>query len=327
MNIVVAGAGAWGKNHLKTLHGLGALAGVVEVEGTSRARVERDYPGLPVWDRLDQAFGHGVPVDGIVIATPAPTHLPLAAQALRAGYGVLVEKPMTLETADAQFLVDEARAAGRTLMVGHLLLYQPAVRELKRLLDAGTIGRCLRIHQERTNHGRARSTENALWSLAPHDVAVLLHLLGQAPRTVTASGAAFLQPGIHDDVHVEMDFGGGRSAHIHVSWYWPGKGRTLRVLGERGMLVYDEEDQSLTLHRKHLQGGGGGDRLAPVDEGTLRLYEGAGEPLRLEDEHFLHCLATGATPVSDGPSGVEVIRVLERADAQLRGIPTQKEQP
>jgi predicted dehydrogenase len=234
---------------------------------------------------------------------------------------------MTLEARDAQLLVDEARTAGRTLMVGHLLLYQPAVRELKRLLDAGAIGAVHRIHQERTNHGRVRSTENVLWSLAPHDVAVLLHLLGEAPCAVSASGASFLQPGIHDDVHLEMRFGSGRSAHIHVSWYWPGRGRCLRVLGEHGMLVYDEEDQSLTLHRKHLLGGDAGDRLAPVDEGSFRLFEGVAEPLRLEDEHFLQCLATGATPVSDGRSGVAVIRVLERAEAQLRELPTQQEQP
>ncbi|BDU71217.1 Gfo/Idh/MocA family protein [Mesoterricola silvestris] len=319
VKVAVAGAGAWGRNHLRVLHGLGALAGAVEVCEASRERVRQDFPGLPVWGSLAEAFRHGGALDGVVIATPAPTHADLAGEALREGRGVLVEKPMTLEAREAAGLVDQAEGAGRVLMVGHLLLYQPAVRELKRLLDSGILGRVHRIHQERTNLGRVRSTESALWSLAPHDVAVLVHLMGEAPVRVSADGAAFLQPGVHDDVHLELGFTGGRSAHVHVSWYWPGRGRGLRVLGERGMLVYDEEDQSLVLHRKRLHGGDCPRRLETVDDGSVRVFEGPGEALRLEDEHFLHCLATGATPTSDGRSGLDVIRVLERADAQLLG--------
>jgi predicted dehydrogenase len=231
---------------------------------------------------------------------------------------VLVEKPMTLETPQAQELVALAQAAGRPLMVGHLLLYQPAVQELKRLLAAGAVGRVLRIHQERLNHGRVRATENVLWSLAPHDLAVLCYLMDGAPRKVRAVGAAFLQNGIHDDVHLELGFGARRSAHIHAAWYWPGKRRGLRVLGEEGMIAYNESDQSLTLHRKRLAGGDPPAGLAPVDEGSERVFEGQGDVLRLEDQHFLDCLETGATPLSDGRSGVDVVRILEEADAQLR---------
>jgi predicted dehydrogenase len=172
-----------------------------------------------------------------------------------------------------------------------------------------------------------RDTENVLWSLAPHDVAVLCLLMGGGPRAVRACGAAFLQPGIHDDIHLELNFSGGRSAHIHSAWYWPGKRRGLRVLGDEGMIAYNESDQSLTLHRKRLKGGDPPAGLAPVDEGSERVFEGQGEPLRLEDQHFLDCLASGAAPLSDGRSGVEVVRVLEEADAQLRQflIQTNKE--
>jgi predicted dehydrogenase len=240
----VAGAGAWGRNHVRTLQNLGVLAGVVEVSEACGDRVRRDFPGLPVWTSLQEAFSQAA-LDGVVIATPAPTHAALAVAALRAGKGVLVEKPMTLDVREAEILVEEAQASGGVLMVGHLLLYQPAIRELKRLLDGGALGRIHRIHQERTNFGKVRASESALWSLAPHDLAVLIHLLGGRPREVVATGAAFLQPGIQDDVHLELDFGSGRSAHVHVSWFWPAKGRRLRVLGERGMIVYDEEDQSL----------------------------------------------------------------------------------
>jgi len=321
--VAVAGCGAWGRNHVRTFHELGALAGVVEVLPALRERIQADYPGVPVWGSLEQAFAHA---DGIVIATPAPSHAALAARALRVGKGVLVEKPMTLGVRDAQALVALAQGAGRPLLVGHLLLYQPAIRELKRMLEFGTVGRVLRIHQERLNHGRVRNTENVLWSLAPHDVAVLCHLMGGGPREVRATGAAFLQPGIHDDIHLELGFSGGRSAHIHSAWYWPGKRRGLRVLGDEGMIAYNESDQSLTLHRKRLKGGDPPAGLAPVDDGSERVFEGHGEALRLEDQHFLDCLA-GAAPLADGRSGVEVVRVLEEADAQLRQslIPTQKE--
>jgi len=314
-SVAVIGCGAWGRNHVRTFLELGALAGVVEVLPSLRERIQAEYPGVPVWGSLEQAFGRA---DGIVIATPAPSHGALAARALAAGKGVMVEKPMTLDVRAARELVALAAAAGRPLMVGHLLMYQPAIRELKRLLEGGAVGRVLRIHQERLNHGRVRNTENVLWSLAPHDVAVLCMLMGGAPRTVRACGAAFLQPGIHDDIHLELNFSAGRSAHIHSAWYWPGKRRGMRVLGDEGMIAYNESDQSLTLHRKRLKGGDPPAGLAPVDEGSERIYEGQGEPLRLEDQHFLDCLTSGAAPLSDGRSGVEVVRVLEEADAQLR---------
>ena len=313
--VAVVGCGAWGRNHVRTFHQLGSLAGVVEVLPSLREKVRAEYPGIPVWASLDQAFAHA---EGIVIATPAPSHAVLAVQALEAGQGVLVEKPMTLGVMEAQELVGAAEEAGKPLMVGHLLMYQPAIQELKRLLDTGAVGRVLRIHQERLNHGRVRNTENVLWSLAPHDLAVLGYLMGGEPESVRATGAAFLQAGIHDDVHLELTYGCGRSAHIHVAWYWPGKRRGMRVLGEAGMIAYNEADQSLTLHRKHLQGGDPPAGLAPVDEGFERVFTGEGEALRLEDQHFLHCLASGAPPLSDGRSGVAVIRALEEADGQLR---------
>ena len=312
--VAVVGCGAWGRNHVRTFQELGSLAGVVEVLPSLRERIQAEFPGVPVWSTLEQAFDHA---EGMVIATPAPSHGALASRALAAGKGVLVEKPMTLGSAEARELVRAAQAAGRPLMVGHLLMYQPAVQELKRKLDAGAVGRVMRIHQERLNHGRVRSTENVLWSLAPHDMAVLCFLMGAGPQTVRASGAAFLQPGIHDDVHLEMGFSAGRSAHIHAAWYWPGKRRGLRVLGDEGMIAYNEADQSLTLHRKRLKGGEPPAGLSPVDEGSERIYEGQGEALRLEAQHFIHCLATGEAPLSDGWSGVEVVRVLEEADGQL----------
>jgi len=322
--VAVVGAGPWGRNHVRTLQALGSLAGVVETSPPLRERLKADYPGLPVWSSMPMAFPH---VQGVVIATPAATHAGLASEALEAGLGVLVEKPMTLDAAHAQELVGIAAHTGRPLMVGHLLLYQPAIQELKRQLDAGAVGRVLRIDQERLNHGRVREQEDVLWSLGPHDVAVLLHLMGEPPAALAAAGASFLPPGHLDDVHLELAFSGGRSAHIHLGWYWPQQRRGLRVLGDQGMLVYDEADQSLTLHRKRLKGGAGADRLAPVDEGAVLLHLGQGEALVREDQHFLDCLRSNGRPLSDGQSGVDVIRVLARADALLRQGPRSKENP
>jgi predicted dehydrogenase len=300
---------------VRTLHALGALGGVVEASSSLREKFHQDYPGIKVWTTIQEALPH---VPGFVIATPAASHVSLATVALAAGKGVLVEKPMALEVQGAEDLVQAAANSQRTLMVGHLLMYQPAIQKLKSLLEVGTIGRVFRIHQERLNLGRVRETENVLWSLGPHDVAVLLYLMGEAPIGVKAAGASFLQSGIHDDVHLELRFTFNRSAHVHASWYWPEQRRCLRVFGETGMIVYDEEHQTLTLHRKHLTGGEGAGRLATVDFGVFPLFEGHGEPLRLEDQHFLDCLASGGKPLSDGESGLAVIRVLERADRQLK---------
>lgn len=319
--VAVVGAGPWGWNHVRTFQALGALAGVVEADPGVAARVRAQCPGLPVWDGLAAALDGCEAVEGVVIATPAPTHASLACEALVRGRGVLVEKPMTLGSRDAAHLVELAEARNLVLMVGHLPLFQPALRELKALLDRGALGRVLRIHLERLGLGRVRETEDVLWSLAPHDVAVLLHLMGGPPRSVTAAGAAHLQPGIHDDVHLEFDFICGRSAHVHVSWYWPARSRMLRVMGEEGMAVLDEGDQTLTLHRKRLAGGAGPGRLAALDEGAEVLFRGGGQPLTAEDALFLHCLATGARPFNDGQSGLDVVRVLERASAQLCHLP------
>jgi predicted dehydrogenase len=313
--VAVVGAGAWGRNHVWTFHSLNALAGVVETSDELRRKWQEELPGIRVWESLKQALPFAT---GVVIATPADTHADLASQALAAGKGVLVEKPMALEAKGAEAMLLEAQIAGGTLMVGHLLLYQPAIARLKELIDAGTIGQVYRISQERLKHGRVRATESALWSFAPHDVAVLLYLMDGPPVEVNATGACFLQPGIHDDVHLELTFSGDRSAHIHAGWYWPCKRATLQVFGSTGMLVYDEADQTLTLHRKHLAGGRDLDRLKPVDAGTFPLFQGHGEPLLLEDQHFLDCLASGERPRSDGQSGLEVVRVLEWADFQLK---------
>lgn len=310
VRVAVLGAGQWGSNLIRTFHELGALAAVAEPDAARRSRVAEQYPDVITLSRPEDVWSS--PLPGIAIATPAPTHFELARQALEAGKHVFVEKPLTLTSKDAEELVRIAEERGRALMVGHLLLYQPAIRWIKQQIDMGLIGRVVSLHQERLSLGRVRTAENAMWSLGVHDVAVLLYLVGQQPVHLSASGHRVLQPEVDDDVKVEFFFVDGVRAHLHSSWLWPEKRRKLTIIGMEGMLVYDELVQTVTLHRKSVTS-----NLEAIDGGSEVVFVGEGEPLRLECEHFLDVVRTGRRPLSDGRMGLEVVRILEEAQKQL----------
>lgn len=305
MNVGVVGAGAWGKNIVKTLHEIGVLAGVSEVSAEKRHEVREQY-GVPVVGDPEELIELGL--DAVCIAAPAPVHHPLAKMFLLEGLHVFVEKPLTLSVAEAEELVELADQNQRILMVGHLLLYQPAVQFIKDYIEEGHLGQVHSLNHDRLNLGRARKVENVLWSLGVHDVAVSLFLAGQSPSQVAASGQCVLQQTIEDDVRLCLTFPNGAVSHIHSSWLWPATRRRLTVIGEKGMLVYDEMVQTVTLHKKGINGD-----LTNRNDGEEIVFEGAGQPLTLELEHFLECCSTGEQPISCGASGLEVIRVLEQA--------------
>lgn len=307
---VVLGAGGWGVNLIRTLRDLGALAAVVEIDPSRRAKIASEYPEVPVLASPEELWDSDWPA--VVIATPAHTHYELARQALLAQKDVFVEKPLTLTSSEAEDLVGLAQERERILMVGHLLMYQSAIRWIKERLDHGLIGQVVGLHQERLNLGRARSVENALWSLGVHDVAVLLFLAGRAPRRVRAFGQRVLQPTIEDDVYITLEFPHNVVAHLHCSWLWPEKRRRLTIIGTAGMLVYDELQQTVTLHRKQISPG-----LEVRDEGSEVVFIGDGRPLTIECQQFLHSVRTRSKPLSDGESGLQVIRVLEEAQRLL----------
>ena len=213
---------------------------------------------------------------------------------------------MTLSSKEASALVDIAKLNNSILMVGHMLLYQPAIQFIKTYLAEGHIGQIYHLHQERLKLGRVRSKENVIWSLGVHDIAVLLYLVGSAPHEIQCSGHSGVQELIQDDAYVHMTFESGTKAHLHSSWIWPENSRFMRIIGSKGMLVYDELKQTVTLHKKRI-----GEDLENIDEGEETLFEGSAQPLRLEMEHFVHCIKTRETPISDGLSGLAVIRVLE----------------
>lgn len=309
MKIGVIGSGAWGKNHVKTLHGMGALGAVVEMSPELRENVTAEYPDIPVFASLDEflADGKHSEVEGIVVATPAHTHAAIAVQLFEAGKHVLVEKPMTLDSGDAEQIVAASEKAGRTLMVGHLLLFQPAIQFIKTYLDDGKLGQIFTLSQRRSKLGRARKVENVLWSFGVHDVAVLLYLVGEAPVDAKAFGHAAITDNVEDDVHLHMRFENGVLANLHNSWLWPRMERELIITGEKGIVVYDELNQRVILHRKGID-----EDLQNVDEGEEILFEGADQPLKLELEHFIARCADGETPAADGKNGLDVVRVLEQ---------------
>ncbi len=308
MKAGVVGAGAWGKNHVRTLHEMGCLGVVVEMSETLRASVREEYPGVPVVSSLngmlaDESLSD---VEAFVVATPANTHAQIAEKLFSARKHVLVEKPMTLNSSDAERIIEASRQAGTTLMVGHLLLFQPAVQFVKQFLTEGKLGAVYTLTQRRSKLGRARAVENVLWSFGVHDVAVLLYLVGEAPIDTGSSGHSAISEGIEDDVHLHMKFANGITANLHNSWLWPRVERELIVTGEKGLLVYDELNQQVILHRKGI-----GCDLQNVDEGEEVLFEGAAQPLQLELEHFMECCEKGETPIADGQNGLDVVRVLE----------------
>jgi len=310
MKAGVIGAGPWGKNIVKNLHALGKLGGVAESDATLAATLAEQYPGVPIFSSAEDLLD--TDISAVCIATPAHTHHAIAKLALEAAKDVLVEKPMVLSSGEAEDLVRIATKGNRILMVGHLLLYQPAIRFIKQTLNSGLIGEVYSFHQDRLNLGRARNKENALWSFGVHDVAVLLYLADSGVKDVQFFGHCGLQRHIEDDTFLHLSFSNGSVAHVHSSWLWPEVRRQLTIVGSSGMLVYDELKQTVVHVKKSID-----QQLKNVDDGAETIYEGSGEPLKLELEHFMDCVETRRTPISDGASGVEVVRVLEMASRGL----------
>ncbi len=322
--LALVGAGGWGRNVARSLKSLRGAVFYAVCEQDPRTLSQLNDVGQDV--RRLRAFDDVLrdsSIDAVLLATPPSSHHALADAALRAGKDIFVEKPMTLEPEHAAELVRLAEREGRILMVGHLLLYHPAVTRLREYLDKGELGKVSYFYSQRLNLGVIRTDENALWSLAPHDIAVILDLIRETPTGVTAQGAAFLQPGIEDVIFLQMTFPSGRLAGIHVSWLDPHKERKLTVVGDRRMAVFDDMQGTEKL-RIYDRGVDRPDYL-PYGHGlSLRFGDiiipkiPSEEPLVLECQHFVDRLHDRGRPRSDGASGLEVVRVLAAASQSLR---------
>ncbi|WP_353248072.1 Gfo/Idh/MocA family oxidoreductase [Salinisphaera sp. T31B1] len=310
MRVVAIGAGAWGKNIIRNLHELDALGGIVEGNGERLNEYAEQYPGVSLFEDWRAALESDCVA--VAIATPTPSHYEIAMAALEAGKDVFVEKPLTHSSAQARQLVDAAEHRGAVLMVGHLLLYQPAIAWIKDYIAAGQIGELFSIRHERLNLGRARSAENVIWDIGVHDMAIMLYLVGQAPERVRGTGHRMLGLSVEDEVHVHLEFANGVRGNLHTSWLWPETNRRTIVRGSRGMLVYDEVAQTVTHHRKWID-----DELQNHDEGSEVVHRGDGQPLRLELQHFLDRVADREPARSDGASALAVVETLERINTAV----------
>ncbi len=307
----VIGAGHWGKNHLRNFAALGALAAFADADAATVSGLAATYPNAKTFVGGEKLIDSGI-VKAVVIASPAVTHGALARRALEAGLHVFVEKPLCLDVAEAESLRDLANRNGRVLMVGHLLLYHPAFLAMKRLVDTGVLGDLRYIYSNRLSLGKIRREENALWSFAPHDISMILALTGQLPSKVVATGGHYLDSKVADTTLSHLTFTTGVQAHVFVSWLHPYKDHRMVVVGSKAMAVFDDTRKLAEKVQLYRHGVGWNEDLPVVSRAEAEpvAIEDT-EPLRVECETFLKCVATGSRPTSDAEEGIRVLRVLD----------------
>ncbi len=324
VGIAVVGTGDWGANLVRNFASLpGArLVALCDSDAKRLESTAAKYPGVLACPALDEIATHP-DIQAVVVSASAPQHHPIAKRLLEAGKDVYVEKPLTLTVEHAEELVELARRHKRILMVGHLLLFHPGVRYLRSMVEKGELGDLLYIYSQRVNLGKVRKDENALWSFAPHDISVILHLLGMEPIDVAARGSAFIQSGIEDVVFADLKFPGGKMAHVHVSWLDPHKLRRFTVVGSQKMVVFDdmEASEKIRIYDKGVDRAGEvlsyGDSLTVRSGDILIPKISLQEPLRLECQHFVDCVRDRKQPLTDGLDGLRVVKVLAAAQASL----------
>ncbi|MCP4872666.1 MAG: Gfo/Idh/MocA family oxidoreductase [Proteobacteria bacterium] len=317
LGLGVVGAGYWGKNLVRNFaNRKGArLVAVADLHERNRARAAAFAPDATITDDYaklldDQSIG------AIAVCTEAASHHKLAKAALLADKHVYVEKPLALEEAHAEELVRLAKERDRILMVGHLMIYHPGIRWIKGQITAGEIGDIYYLYCQRLNLGIVRKDESAWWSLAPHDVSIILYLLGAAPRNVSARGNSYIRPGNEDVVFANLQFAGGQTAEIHTSWLDPHKIRNMTLVGSRKMVTFDDTvpTEKIRIYDK------GADRQVDYDSyaDLIALRQGdiwipslkMSEPLAIECQHFVDCVREHREPDTPGQQGLDVVRIL-----------------
>lgn len=323
IRVAVIGCGYWGSKHVRVLSALPEVSRIfiVDPDRATTRSVADAYPGVAVATDLEEALRFA---DAVIVATPPSANMHTALAALRAGKHVLVEKPMATNAADAALLVEESRLRGLALMVGHIFEFNGAIRELRRRMDGGELGEILHIHSARLSLGVHRPDVNVIWDLAPHDISIANYLLDATPTSVRAWGSSLITRDTLDLAHFDLEYAGrGVTVSGHVSWVDPRKIRQVTVIGSSKMAVYDDlAEERLRIFDRGVIGAGSvsrrntpmayryGDTVSPNITGD--------EPLRAEDSHFVRCAIDGTPPLSDGESGLSVVRVLEAIDRATR---------
>ena len=324
LGLGVVGAGYWGKNIVRNMANLdhARLVAVADLHEGNRERARTLAPGAEVTADLDGLLGNSN-VHAVAVCTPAASHYEVALAALQAGKHVFVEKPLTLEDDHADTLVELAAEKGLTLMVGHLMIHHPAIRWIKEQIESGAVGDIHYLYCQRVNLGVVRSDESAWWSLAPHDLSIILHLFGSEPQSISARGAAYLRPKIEDVVFANLKFPNARMAEVHTSWLDPHKSRLLTLVGSRKMVTFDDTAprEKVRVYDK------GAERtvdyqtyadLITLRQGDIWIPSIPGtEPLRLECQHFVDCIREGREPETPGSQGRDVVRLLQAGQRSM----------
>jgi predicted dehydrogenase len=330
LRTAIIGAGHWGPNLIRNFHNhqTSEVAWVVDRDPARLALTGQRHPDIRV--AADPAPALADPtVDAVVVATPTTTHYQLAADALRAGKHVLVEKPMATTAAEAEELCEMAARGCRVLMVGHVFLFNAGIRRVKDYLGCGRLGRILYLSMVRTNLGPIRMDVNAAWDLASHDVSIANYWLGAIPSHAAAQGGCWINPGVEDVVFATLWYPNEIIVHLQVSWLSPRKIRDITVVGEQAMLTFDDMNltEPIRIYDKRV-----GEQRTPgfidtfasfrtsIREGDIQIPRVApGEPLKAECDHFVDCVATGATPLADGRTGADTVRVLAAVSRSMAG--------
>src|SRR5712671_1194296 len=315
VRVAVVGVGYWGKNLARNFYELGALEVLCDPNQTVAEECERNYKGVRFCSEYADVLADPS-IDAIALATPAVRHYEMAKAALDAGKDVLVEKPLAVDVKQGEHLVRLAKTNQRILMVGHILRYHPAILKLQKLIRDGALGKIDYVYSNRLNIGKIRTEENILWSFAPHDISVMLALLNEMPTRVSCQGSAYLSQNVADVTLSQFGFPSGVQAHIFVSWLHPIKEQRLVVVGSEKMAVFDDTaEHKLVLYPHKVEWKNRIPTAVKANAEVVALDDH--EPLRAECQHFLDCVETRKSPVSNGAEGLRVLRVLDACQRAL----------
>jgi len=334
LTLGVVGLGYWGPNLLRNFSQLDECRVKVccDLNADSLKKAGAHYPDIETTDDYTSLL-KDPEIQAIVIATSANTHHKLAKQAIERGKHVFVEKPLTLNVADAEELLQLAEQNGIKLMVGHLMEYHPGIEMLKNEIKSHELGDIYYLYSQRVNLGKIRKNENALWSFAPHDISIIMYLLDSEPENVSARGQAYLQDGVEDVVFLNLFFPSKVMAQIQLSWLDPHKIRRTTIVGSKKMAVFDdmEPTEMIRLYDKGVESNASYDsfgeslslRFGDVQIPYIKMLE----PLKLECQHFIDCINNDTQPRSDGYDGLRVVKVLQAAQESLEkgGVPVKLE--
>ncbi len=326
LNVAVVGAGYWGKNLIRNFATAKRcnLKYVCDLDEKLLAIQKKLFPFIETVPSFDYVLGDGE-VNAVVIATDVPSHFQIAQKSLEAGKHTYVEKPLASKACEAKAMVELAKKKKLKLMVGHLLEYHPAVAFLKGMIDQGKLGQPYYMYTQRVNLGIVRRNENAWWSLAPHDISVICHLLGSEPVSVAAHGQCYLQKDVEDVVFAAIKFADGKMANVHCSWLDPHKIRKMTVVGSEKMVTFDDMEATEKV-RIYDKGAAMKSDINTSYTDIISLRFGdivipktlSGEPLSLECQHFVDSVLDNSPIRSDGIDGLRVVRVLEAGQKSLK---------